>query len=72
MAEESELEIGLVVPEGGRRSSKPPMMVRESGAGFCCGEYAERRGAAVMRLVRTLISRFGWTMVILILNGAIS
>ncbi len=39
VAEDSELEIGLVESEGGRRSSNPLMMVRESGAGFCCGEY---------------------------------
>ena len=72
VAEDREPDVGLAGSEGGRRSSSPPMIVRERGAGFCWGEYWGRRGAAVMRLVRTLISRFGWMMVILILKGAIS
>lgn len=54
------------------RSSKPPMIVRERGAGLASGAYCGRRGAEVMRLIRTFTSRFGWTMVSLMLNGAIS
>lgn len=54
------------------RSSKPPMIVRERGAGLTSGAYCGRRGAEVMRLISTPISRLGWTMVILTLKGATS
>jgi len=48
------------------------MIDRERGAGCVSGEYAGIRGAEEILLVRTLISRLGWRMVILILKGAIS
>ena len=47
-------------------------MVRHSGAGLISGEYCGMAGAALILLVRTLISMLVWTMVILILKGATS
>lgn len=69
--------VGLEVSEvglwfGSRRSRRPPRISRDSGAGLLDGEYWGSGGAEVSLLVRTLISRFGWTMVILMLKGAIS
>lgn len=55
-----------------RRSSSPPRISRDRGAGLLSGEYWGSGGADVILLVRTLISRFGWTIVILMLKGAIS
>lgn len=54
------------------RSSRPPMMVRQRGAGLFLGAYCGRRGAEVILLVSTLISKLGCTMVILMLKGATS
>ena len=41
------------------RSSNPPIIVRERGAGLTSGAYCGRSGAEVMRLIRTFISRLG-------------
>jgi hypothetical protein len=57
---------------GEMRSRMPLMIVRESGAGCFDGEYCGRRGAAEILFVRRLTSMLGWTMVSLILKGAIS
>lgn len=61
---------GLSAPSS--RSSRPPMIVRHRGAGLSSGAYCGRRGAEVILLVSTLISKFGCTTVILMLNGATS
>lgn len=48
------------------------MRSRAIGAGFMSWAYSGMGGAEVMRFVRTLISRFGWIIVILMLKGATS
>lgn len=55
-----------------RRSWRPPRISRHKGAGLVSGEYWGSGGAEVILLVRTLTSRFGCTIVILMLKGAIS
>ncbi len=73
-----DLEVPLVAAVGrpfllsSSRSRRPPRISRDRGAGLLVGEYWGRGGAEVILLVRTLISRFGWMIVSLMLKGATS
>src|SRR5215469_7575178 len=61
--------------DGGTPSSlsKRPLRISlAKGAELTSGAYSGIGGAAMILLVKTLISRFGCTIVILTLNGAIS
>ena len=59
-------------PRPSKRSRMPLRRSRDIGAGFVSWLYSGIGGAEVMRFVRTLISRFGWIMVIFMLKGATS
>lgn len=48
------------------------MRSRAIGAGLISCAYSGMGGAEIIRFVRTLISRFGWIIVILMLKGATS